>query len=160
MMTPHRYRAMAWTALGGFALALLAGALVLAQLRAYQAGFSGADEPAHFLNGVFVSSYLHGHAGSNPMAYAVEYYLHYPKISIGHWPPAYYGLLGLLMLVLPATPQAAFAINLVVGALPAAALGGGGHAWRTAASRWLAAPSTCSRRWRWKAKPSSCWTRP
>ena len=124
MMTSHRYRAMAWTALGGFALALLAGALVLARLRAYQAGFSGADEPAHFLNGVFVSSYLHGHAGANPMAYAVEYYLHYPKISIGHWPPAYYGLLGLLMLVLPATPQAAFAINLVVGALPAAALGG------------------------------------
>lgn len=124
MMTRHPHRSMAWTALGGYALALLAGALVLARLQAYQAGFSGADEPAHFLNGVFVSSYLHGHAGANPMAYAVEYYLHYPKISIGHWPPAYYGLLGLLLLVLPATPQAAFAINLVVSALPAAALGG------------------------------------
>lgn len=119
----HQHRDMAWTALGGYALALLAGVLVLASLQAYQAGFSGADEPAHFLNGVFVSSYLHGHAGTNPMAYAVEYYLHYPKISIGHWPPAYYGLLGVLMLVLPATPQAAFIINLLISALPAAALG-------------------------------------
>jgi len=124
MMTRHQHRNMAWIALGGYALALLAGALVLAHLWAYQAGFSGADEPAHFLNGVFVSSYLHDHAGTNPMAYAVEYYLHYPKISIGHWPPAYYGLLGLLLLVLPATPQAAFVINLLVGALPAAELGG------------------------------------
>lgn len=122
-MIQPQHRSMAWSALGGYALALLAGALVLTHLHAYQAGFSGADEPAHFLNGVFVSNYLRGHAGDNPMAYAVEYYLHYPKISIGHWPPAYYGLLGLLLLALPATPQAAFLINLLIAALPAAALG-------------------------------------
>jgi len=123
MMIQPQHRSMAWSALGGYALALLAGALVLAHVHAYQAGFSGADEPAHFLNGVFVSNYLHGHAGENPMAYAAEYYLHYPKISIGHWPPAYYGLLGVLLLALPATPQIAFLINLLVAALPAAALG-------------------------------------
>ena len=123
MITRTQHRSMAWTAIGGYMLALLAGVLVLISLRAYQAGFSGADEPAHFLNGVFVSSYLHGHAGTNPMAYAVEYYLHYPKISIGHWPPAYYGFLGLLLLAVPATPQAAFIINLLVSALPAVALG-------------------------------------
>jgi hypothetical protein len=122
-MTRDQHRSMAWTAFGGYVLALLAGLLVLTCLQAYRAGFSGADEPAHFLNGVFVSSYLHSHAGANPMAYAVEYYLHYPKISIGHWPPAYYGLLGVLLLALPATPQAAFIINLLVSALPAAVLG-------------------------------------
>jgi hypothetical protein len=119
----HPHRGMAWSALGGYLLALLAGVLVLTLFQAYSAGFSGADEPAHFLNGYFISSYLHGHAGSNPMAYATEYYLHYPKISIGHWPPAYYGVLGMLLLALPATPQAAFIINLLVSALPAAALG-------------------------------------
>lgn len=123
MMIQPQHRSMAWSALGGYALALLSGALVLAHLHAYQAGFSGADEPAHFLNGVFFSNYLHGHTGANPMAYAAEYYLHYPKISIGHWPPAYYGLLGLLLLALPSTPQVAFLINLLVAALPAAALG-------------------------------------
>lgn len=122
-MIQPQHRSMAWSALGGYVLALLAGALVLVHLHAYQAGFSGADEPAHFLNGVFVSNYLRHHAGANPMTYAVEYYLHYPKISIGHWPPAYYGLLGVLLLALPATPQAAFLINLLISALPAAALG-------------------------------------
>lgn len=122
-MIQPQHRSMAWSALGGYVLALLAGALVLVHLHAYQAGFSGADEPAHFLNGVFVSNYLRHHAGANPMAYAVEYYLHYPKISIGHWPPAYYGLLGVLLLGVPATPQVAFIINLLISALPAAALG-------------------------------------
>jgi hypothetical protein len=119
-MIPHQHRSLAWSALGGYAIALLAGLLVLAMVHAYSAGFSGADEPAHFLNGYFVSSYLHAHAGANPMAYAVEYYLHYPKISIGHWPPAYYGLLGVLFLALPASPEMAFLINLAIAALPAA----------------------------------------
>ena len=119
-MIEHQHRNMAWSALGGYTVAVLAGLLVLAVLRAYSAGFSGADEPAHFLNGYFVSNYLQTHAGANPMAYAVEYYLHYPKISIGHWPPAYYGMLGVLFLALPPSPEMAFAINLIVAALPAA----------------------------------------
>lgn len=122
-MIQHQHRRMALSALGGYTLALLAGALVLVVFRVYSAGFSGADEPAHFLNAYFISTYLHGHVGSNPMAYAAEYYLHYPKISIGHWPPAYYGVLGVLLLALPATPQAAFIVNLLISALPAAALG-------------------------------------
>ena len=86
------------------------------------AGLSGADEPSHFLNGVFVSTYLKIHLLTNPMAYAVDYYLHYPKISIGHWPPAYYGLLGVLFLVVPPTPENAFLINIFVSALPAVAV--------------------------------------
>ncbi|WP_295991506.1 glycosyltransferase family 39 protein [Rugamonas sp.] len=114
---------MARSALAGYAIAVLAGVLALCLFQAYRAGFSGADEPAHFLNGYFVSNYLRHHLGSNPMAFATEYYLHYPKISIGHWPPAYYGILGVLFLGLPATPEMAFAINLLVAALPAAAVG-------------------------------------
>jgi hypothetical protein len=37
------------------------------------------------------------------MAYATEFYLHYPKISIGHWPPGYYAALAPLFMVLPPT---------------------------------------------------------
>lgn len=95
------------------------GVLAMLLARAYQAGFSGADEPSHFLNGYFIAHYLGHQFGANPMGAATEFYVHYPKISIGHWPPAYYGFLGLLFLVLPATIPVAFAINVLVAALPA-----------------------------------------
>ena len=85
----------------------------------YYAGFSGADEPSHFLNGYFISSYLKTHFGANPLAFATDYYVHYPKISIGHWPPAYYGILGLLFLVVPASYASMFVLNVLMASLPA-----------------------------------------
>jgi 4-amino-4-deoxy-L-arabinose transferase-like glycosyltransferase len=99
--------------------AIVIGALAVFLTKAYQSGFSGADEPSHFLNGYFVADYLSHHFGGNPMGAATEFYIHYPKISIGHWPPAYYGMLGLLFLVLPPTMPVAFAINVLFAALPA-----------------------------------------
>jgi hypothetical protein len=106
-----------------YALALLVGVGFLVLSHAWSAGFSGADEPAHFLNGWFISLYARKALGHNPMAFAVEFYLHYPKISIGHWPPAYYALISPLFLVLPATSQMAMIINLFAAALPAAGVG-------------------------------------
>lgn len=102
-----------------YLIAIVAGLVALAVSGAWAAGFSGADEPAHFLNSWFVSRYLVDAFGADPMAFATEFYLHYPKISIGHWPPAYYALLSPLLLVLPPTPESAFAINLLVSSLPA-----------------------------------------
>jgi hypothetical protein len=99
--------------------AVVIGVVAMVLARAYQAGFSGADEPAHFLNGYFIANYVSHHLGSNPMGAATDFYIHYPKISIGHWPPAYYGFLGILFLMLPPTMPVAFAINVVVAALPA-----------------------------------------
>ncbi|WP_036171614.1 glycosyltransferase family 39 protein [Massilia sp. 9096] len=99
--------------------AVVVGIVAMVLARAYQAGFSGADEPAHFLNGYFIANYVSHHLGSNPMGAATDFYIHYPKISIGHWPPAYYGFLGILFLMLPPTMPVAFAINVVVAALPA-----------------------------------------
>lgn len=98
---------------------VLVGTLAMVLARSYQSGFSGADEPSHFLNGYFVADYLRHHFGSNPMAAATDFYIHYPKISIGHWPPAYYGFLGLAFLILPPTIVVAFGLNVLVAALPA-----------------------------------------
>lgn len=120
----HSRRPLYSAALTGYAIAVLIGIAVLWTTQAHLAGFSGADESSHFLNGVFVNEYLRAHFPGNPMAFAVDYYIHYPKISIGHWPPAYYGFLGLLFFVLPATPGTAMAVNLLVSALPAAAVAG------------------------------------
>ncbi len=49
-----------------------------------------ADEPAHFVTGLMVHDYLVDALGSNPMAFARDYYDRYPKVAFGHWPPVYY----------------------------------------------------------------------
>jgi len=118
-MRMHRLRLTLPTLAAAYALALLAGLLAWSATGAWSAGFSGADEPAHFLNIWFVATYLSDALGQNPLLYATEYYLHYPKISIGHWPPAFYGLTAPFFWGMPATPQAALALNLFICALPA-----------------------------------------
>ncbi len=53
---------------------------------------STADEPAHYITGLMVRDYL-AHAAlilQPPMAFARNYYLHYPKVALGHWPPFFY----------------------------------------------------------------------
>jgi hypothetical protein len=112
------------TAAAGYGLALAGGIVSLWVSGAWSAGFSGADEPAHFLNAWFVSLYGREALGQNPLAYATQFYLHYPKLSIGHWPPAYYALISPVFWVLPPTPQTALAVNLLICALP-----GAGVAW-------------------------------
>ncbi|HLL59053.1 MAG TPA: hypothetical protein VK391_04085, partial [Allosphingosinicella sp.] len=102
---------------------VIAGVASLIVSDAWNVGFSGADEPAHFLNLYFIAEYARGALGSNPLAFASEFYLHYPKISIGHWPPAYYALLSPLFLLFPATPHNALAANLILSTLPAMLIG-------------------------------------
>jgi hypothetical protein len=82
------------------------------------AGFNEPDEASHFLNSVFVRDYLHDALGANPMTFASNYYMHYPKLAIGHWPPAYYLFFGLAFLVLPSTPKVALILNILVSTLP------------------------------------------
>jgi len=122
MHLPHKRPTASFLFLA-YLCALGIGILAIWLARSCQSGFSGADEPSHFLNGYFIADYLSHHLGGNPMAAATEFYVHYPKISIGHWPPAYYGLLGLLFMVLPPTMPVAFAINALVAALPAVGIG-------------------------------------
>lgn len=112
-------KAVRLTAPAAFLVALVAGLVAMAVSEAWAAGFSGADEPAHFLNSWFVAQYLQQALGSDPMGFAAEYYLHYPKISIGHWPPAFYALLSPFLLIFPASPETAFALNLLISSLPA-----------------------------------------
>ena len=118
MQVPYK-RPSASFLLLAYLVAITVGTFAMVLARAYQSGFSGADEPSHFLNGYFIANYVSAHFGANPMSAAADFYIHYPKISIGHWPPAYYGFLGLVFLVLPPTMPVAFAINVLLAALPA-----------------------------------------
>jgi hypothetical protein len=71
----------------------LLGMVVLLQLKsgAYRSEFgSHPDEPAHVVTGLMVHDYLVGRDWSEPMQFAENYYLHYPKVAFGHWPPVFY----------------------------------------------------------------------
>src|SRR6476646_5665625 len=57
----------------------------------YQSDFGGyADEPAHFVTGLMVRDYVAAGFPHKPLQYAENYYLHYPKVALGHWPPVFY----------------------------------------------------------------------
>ena len=73
-----------------------------------------ADEPAHFVTGVMIRDYLITSLGSSPLQFAEEYYLHYPKVGIGHWPPAFYALQGIWYSVVGVSKTSAtFLIGLI-----------------------------------------------
>ncbi|HEY1757603.1 MAG TPA: glycosyltransferase family A protein [Bryobacteraceae bacterium] len=89
-LAAHRRDRFFWPSVAGVALALLA---IQIASGAYQAEFTGyPDEPAHFVSGLMVYDYLTTLPRGSPIAWAGQYYLHYPKVAIGHWPPGYYAL--------------------------------------------------------------------
>lgn len=68
-----------------FALALTSGA--------FESAFAEYDdEPSHLVTGLmlhdFANSWLQG-APVAPMAFAADYYVHYPKVALGQWPPVF-----------------------------------------------------------------------
>jgi hypothetical protein len=65
---------------------------------AYRSEQGNFDEALHFMNGLLVRDYLVEGLGQNPIAFAENYYLSYPKIAPGMWPPAFHVALGLFLL--------------------------------------------------------------
>src|SRR5258705_9666774 len=70
-----------------------------------------SDEAGHFMNGLLVRDYLKDGLGQNPIKFAEEYYLSYPKIAPGMWPPLFDGVLGVA--ALPGWPPFATALVLL-----------------------------------------------
>ncbi len=48
------------------------------------------DEPAHYVTGLMLHDYALSGALAHPVRFAENFYLHYPKMSLGHWPPGFY----------------------------------------------------------------------
>ena len=77
-------------------LALIASAgLLLLALQwwgsAWSAEFNGyPDEAAQFVSGQLIRHFVSSFPVGNPIDWAGQYYLHYPKVAIGHWPPGYH----------------------------------------------------------------------
>ena len=57
---------------------------------AWKAEFADAgDEAGQFVSGRMIWEYILHHPRESPLSWAEQYYLHYPKVAIGHWPPGY-----------------------------------------------------------------------
>jgi Dolichyl-phosphate-mannose-protein mannosyltransferase len=104
-------------------------AIVLQTLTgAYRTEYAGyPDSAAHQVTSIMLTQYIRSGIFRSPLEFAEQFYLHYPKVAIGHWPPFYYfcaGIWGLLFgvghvsfLVFMAFLSAllAFLVRLVIG---------------------------------------------
>lgn len=59
---------------------------------------SYSDEASHFMNALLVRDYVRDGIGQHPLRFAEQYYISYPKIAPGMWPPLFHAVLGVLML--------------------------------------------------------------
>ena len=67
---------------------------------AYAAEFGGyPDEPAHYVTSLMMREYVTGPNPLSPMQFAQQYYAHYPKVAFGHWPPLFYMVQALWMIL-------------------------------------------------------------
>ena len=100
----HAFLAVAIIAAVSFGIQLGSGA--------YQADFGGhPDEPSHFVGGVLVAQYWQHPTPASPMAFAEDFYLHFPRFAIGHWPPGFYLLEGLWFTFLGGTRTTALLLQ-------------------------------------------------
>ena len=104
-------------------LVALAGALLML-LSAAILGRLGrslieADEAGHYVNALFIGDWLRAGLPS-PMRYALDYYAHFPRLSIGHWPPGWYALESPIFALLRPSPWAAVVATTLIGGCNAA----------------------------------------
>lgn len=83
---------------------------------AYQAEFDAhSDEASHFVSSLLVHDYICQFPWPSPLPWAADYYVHYPKVAIGHWPPGYYVIQALWWLVSPPGRASAMGLNVAMG---------------------------------------------
>jgi hypothetical protein len=83
---------------------LLFGLTVLLQYRngAFSSEFGNhPDEAAHYVTGLMVHDFCWSGDWSHPRSYAENYYVRYPKVALGHWPPFFYLLQAVWMSIFP-----------------------------------------------------------
>ena len=112
-LAEHRQDRWLWPAAGMIGLVLLTLQILGG---AYTAEFMGhADEAAQFVSGLMVYDYLATLPRENAIDWAGQYYLHYPKVAIGHWPPGYPAMEGLWWLMLGPSRLTAMLLQWLIG---------------------------------------------
>ena len=83
------------------------GLVLLAAVVSLQIGNGGytsefgahPDEAAHYVTALMVFDYLREGIPEAPMAFATRFYEHYPKVALGNWPPGFYTIQSVWMLM-------------------------------------------------------------
>ncbi|MBB5713982.1 glycosyltransferase family 39 protein [Sphingomonas aerophila] len=79
------------------------------------------DEGGHYVNALFLGDWIRAGFPS-PMAWARDYYAHFPRLSIGHWPPAWYMVEAPFFALFRPTPYTAAIISALLAGLPGVAV--------------------------------------
>jgi glycosyltransferase involved in cell wall biosynthesis len=112
-LTEHRRDRWLWPAAAMIGLVLLS---IQISGGAFEAEFTGhPDEAAHFVSGLMIYDYLANLPRGNPIAWAGQYYLHYPKVAIGHWPPGYHAMEAVWWLFLGPSRITAMLLQWLIG---------------------------------------------
>jgi hypothetical protein len=101
-----------------------------AGLSALSGDLAAPDPPAHFTTGVMVYDFLRFHDSLKPLPFAECFYVQYPKVALGHWPPVFYVLEALCFLIFGARIEVARCLCAGIAAGTALAL------YRRCRARW------------------------
>lgn len=86
-----------WIAATCFAVIALTTQIASGAYRAELGGYT--DEAAHAVTGLAVEQYMLHCFSVNPVPFFKNYYVHYPRVGLGHWPPLLYVAEATAMLV-------------------------------------------------------------
>jgi hypothetical protein len=75
------------------------------------------DEAAHYVTGVMVDQMVRTGGFWKPLQFIESYYLHYPKVAIGHWPPFLYVVQAAWTLVFDTSRSSVLFLQAVLGGL-------------------------------------------
>src|SRR2546421_5009582 len=81
-----------------------------------------SDEPAHYVTALMVRDYMAQGMPAKPLAFAKNYYLHYPKVAFGHWPPVFYLFQASWMVIFGVSRTSVLCLMLAITALLGATL--------------------------------------
>jgi hypothetical protein len=75
---------------------------------------SAPDEAAHFVTGLMIHDYVTTALFTPPVEFAERFYLHYPKVAFGVWPPLFHLMEAGWMLVFSPTRVAVLALMILL----------------------------------------------
>jgi 4-amino-4-deoxy-L-arabinose transferase-like glycosyltransferase len=95
--------------------------LLTALTRGLSPSLIEADEGGHYVNALFLGDWIRAGFPS-PLAFARSFYAHFPRLTIGHWPPGWYMIEAPLFALVRPSPQGAAYLSAFLSGVPGVAI--------------------------------------